>query len=151
MRRDERRADAAASRGSPSSSSSSSSRLASTEVSGVRSSCEASATNSRWRCSAASVSARALSSESSMPSKVRASSATSSSDWGCGMRCEGSRVRAMERATAVSRVIGAIARVAVERPASSASAAPPSTPRPRKTLTRLAVACTSDSRRAYWM
>ena len=62
MRREERSADAAASRCSPVSSSSSSSRLASTEVSGVRSSCEASATNSRWRASAPSVSARASSS-----------------------------------------------------------------------------------------
>ena len=47
---------------SPCSSSLSSSRFASTLVSGVRSSCEASATNSRWRCSAPSVSMRALSS-----------------------------------------------------------------------------------------
>ena len=45
IRREERSADAAASRCSPSSSISSSSRLASTEVSGVRSSCDASATN----------------------------------------------------------------------------------------------------------
>ena len=60
IRREERRAEAAASRCSPSRYSSSSSRLASTEVSGVRSSCEASATNSRWRASVASVSAARL-------------------------------------------------------------------------------------------
>ena len=55
------------------------------EVSGVRSSCEASATNSRWRASAASVSARASSSACSISSSVVASSATSSSASGRGM------------------------------------------------------------------
>ncbi len=59
--------------------SASSSRLASTLVSGVRSSCEASATKRRWRASIASVSPRAASSSRSIPSSVRASSATSSS------------------------------------------------------------------------
>ena len=59
------------SRCSPVSSSSSSSRLASTEVSGVRSSCEASATNSRWRTSALSVSVRAPSRAWSIASSVR--------------------------------------------------------------------------------
>ena len=67
---EERSAEAAASRCSPSSVSSSSSRLASTDVSGVRSSCEASATNSRWRASVASVSARASSSACSIESSV---------------------------------------------------------------------------------
>ncbi len=62
MRRVERSAACAVSACSPSSSSASSSRLASTLVSGVRSSCEASATNSRWRSSVASVSPRAASS-----------------------------------------------------------------------------------------
>ena len=62
-------------------------------VSGVRSSCEASATNSRWRTSAASVSARASSSACSIESSVVASSATSSSASGRGMRRAGSRVR----------------------------------------------------------
>ena len=98
MRREERRAEAAASRCSPSRSSSSSSRLASTEVSGVRSSCEASATNSRWRASVASVSARASSSALSIDSSVRASSATSSSASGRGIRTDGSRVRSTSRA-----------------------------------------------------
>ena len=106
----------------------------------MRSSCEASATNSRWRASVASVSPRAASSACSMLSSVSASSETSSSDSGCGIVSEGSRVRAIARAASVSRVIGAMARVAVARPASSASAAPPSTPSPRKTRTRFAVA-----------
>ena len=70
IRREERSAEAAASRCSPCSVSSSSSRLASTDVSGVRSSCEASATNSRWRASVASVSARASSSACSIDSSV---------------------------------------------------------------------------------
>ena len=82
IRRDERRAEAAASRCSPSSTSSSSSRFASTEVSGVRSSCDASATNSRWRARVASVSDARRSSAWSIPSSVRASSATSSSRLG---------------------------------------------------------------------
>ena len=69
-----------------------------------------------------------------------ASSATSSSASGRGMRTDGSRVRAISRAAAVSSAIGSIARRAVARPASSASAAPPSTPRPRNSFTRLAVA-----------
>ena len=69
--------------------SSSSSRLASTEVSGVRSSCEASATNSRWRSSAASVSVRASSSACSIDSSVVASSATSSSASGRGIVSDG--------------------------------------------------------------
>ena len=49
MRREERSAESAMSRCSPASSASSSSRLARMLVSGVRSSCEASATNLRWR------------------------------------------------------------------------------------------------------
>ena len=151
IRREERSAEAAASRCSPSSASSSSSRLASTEVSGVRSSCEASATNSRWRASVASVSrARLVERVRASPRACAASSATSSSASGRGMRSDGSRVRSISRAASVSSAIGSIARRAVARPASSASAAPPSTPRPRNSFTRLAVACTSESRRAYW-
>ena len=84
-----------------------------------------------------------------MPSRVRASSATSSSASGCGIRREGSRVRSIVRAVSVSSAIGDIARRAVATPASSASAVPPSTPSPRKKRTRFAVASTSDSRRAY--
>ena len=105
------------------------------EVSGVRSSCEASATNSRWRASVASVSARA----SSSACEHRLQRARQLGDLVLGLRARdraraGSRVRSISRAASVSSAIGAIARRAVARPASSASAAPPSTPRPRKTL-----------------
>ena len=102
MRCEERSAERAASPWSPCSESASSSRFASTLVSGVRSSCEASATNWRWRASIASVSSRAASSSRSMPSSVRASSATSSSAGGWGMPREGSRVRAISAAVEVS-------------------------------------------------
>ena len=125
--------------------------MASTDVSGVRSSCEASATNSRWRASVASVSVRASPSAASIDSSVRASSATSSSESGRGIRTAGSRERSTSRAAAVSSAIGSIARRAVARPASSASRPPPSTPKARNTFTRLAVACTLDSRCAYWI
>ena len=99
MRCEERSAERAASACSPSQRSASSSRFASTLVSGVRSSCEASATNWRWRASIASVSPRAASSSRSMPSSVRASSATSSSASRLRACCAtGSRVRAISRA-----------------------------------------------------
>ena len=114
----------------------SSSRLAWTLVSGVRSSCEASATNSRWRSNARSRSARASSSASSIPSIVRASSPTSSSAAGTGIRREGSRVAVISRARAVRRAIGRIARSATASPASSASTVPPSTPAARKSQSR---------------
>ena len=78
MRRDERSAESAMSRCSPASSASSSSRFARMLVSGVRSSCDASATNLRWRASVASVSPRAALSSPSMSSKVCARSETSS-------------------------------------------------------------------------
>ena len=58
-------------------------------------------------------------------------------------------MRSIVRAVSVSSAIGVIARRAVARPASSASIVPPSTPSPRKKRTRLAVASTSLSRRAY--
>ena len=86
MRWEERSADRAASPRSPSSTSVSSSRLARIEVSGVRSSCEASATNWRWRSRAPSVSSREASKPSSMACSVCASSATSSSARGLGQR-----------------------------------------------------------------
>ena len=106
----------------------SSSRLASTLVSGVRSSCEASATNSRWRSIAASRSARAASSERSISSRVRASSAISSSASGWGM-CGTGRGCARSRGRRRSaRRSARIARLATSSPASSASRVPPSTP-----------------------
>jgi hypothetical protein len=61
------------------------------------------------------------------------------------------RASARSRAAAVSSVIGSIARRAVARPASRASSAPPSTPNARNTFTRLAVFCTSEIGRAYWI
>ena len=71
--------------------------------------------------------------------------------FGRGIATDVSPVRSTRRAASVSSVIGAIARRAVARPASSASAVPPRTPRPRKTLDaprgRLA---RRTSRRAYW-
>ena len=116
----------------------------------MRSSCEASATNSRWRASAPSVSARASPSEASMASSVWASSATSSSASVAGIFSVGSRDCSIRRAAAVSSVIGSMARRATARPASRASRAPPRTPKARKTLTRLAVSWTSEIGFAYW-
>ena len=83
------------------SSASSSSRLARMLVSGVRSSCEASATKSRWRSSVASVSSRAAPSSRSMSSSVLARSDTSSLARGLGSVMSGSRVRATSRAARV--------------------------------------------------
>jgi hypothetical protein len=125
--------------------------LASTLVSGVRSSCEASATKRRWRASVDSVSARAASSSRNMPCRVRASSATSSSAGGTGTLREGSRVRAISAALLVSVAIGAIARRAIAMPASSASPLPASTPSRRNSSTRLTVASVADTSRPYWM
>ena len=105
-------------------------------VSGVRSSCEASATNWRWRDSAASVSACALSSAWSIPASVRESSATSSLATGAGKLRLGSRVRAISAAVEVSWAIGAIARLAIMTPNSSESAAPASTPSTSSSSTR---------------
>ena len=64
-------------------------------------------------CIICSVSERAASSSRSISSSVRASSATSSSVSGIGMRREGSRVVAISRAAAVSDEIGLIARRAI--------------------------------------
>ena len=79
-------------------------------VSGVRSSCEASATNLRCRASVASVSSRAALSSRSMSSNVCARSATSSFACGFGSVMSGSRVRATSRAARVRPAIGRIAR-----------------------------------------
>ena len=135
---------------SPSRLSASSSRFASTLVSGVRSSCEASATNSRWRCSALlGLRARRVERVEHAVERAR--------ELGdlvvglvVGMRRAGSRVRSILRAVAVSAAIGAIARVATTGPASSARPAPLSTPMMRNRRTRLTVASTSASGRAYW-
>ena len=84
-----------------------------------------------------------------MSSSVCDSSATSSSASICGTRRAGSRVRSISRAAAVSSAIGAIARVAIQSPARSASPAPLITPTSRKNRTRLMVASTSASGLAY--
>ena len=81
----------------------SSSRLASVLVSGVRSSCEASATKSRWACIACSRSVRAASSARSIWSSVAASSPTSSSVTGRGhAAARGRGSTAISRAAPVS-------------------------------------------------
>ena len=124
--------------------------MASTLVNGVRSSCEASATNSRCLRIACSRSSRAESSERSICSSVRASSPTSSSALGSGIRREGSRVAAISRAVAVSETIGRIARSAIARPARLASSVPPSTPAAMNSHSRSIVDSTSSRLRAYW-
>ena len=118
-------------------------------VSGVRSSWLASATNCRWRSSIAWVSTREAVSARSISSRVRPSSATSSSVSGTGTEADGSRVLEIERAAAVRRVIGASDRRARKSPPKSASAVPARTPPTRKIRTRRTVASTSDARRAY--
>ena len=119
-------------------------------VSGVRSSCEASATNSRWRRRADSRSERAASSESSICSSVRASSPTSSSARGCGMWLEGSPVSAISRAVAVSEEIGRIARRAIATPARLASTVAPITPAAISSQSRPTVESMCCSSRPYW-
>ena len=132
------RADRRPRRCSPSSSSASSSRFASTLVSGVRSSCEASATN----CALAAqrrlgLRARRARAPASISSSVRASSATSSSAGGLGDAAR--RVARCARSRAPSRSArrsGASRGAPARAPASSASSVPPSTPRSRKKRTR---------------
>ena len=136
--------------GSEASRSWSNSRLARMLVSGVRSSCDASATNSRCNCIICSVSDRAASSSRSIWSSVRASSPTSSSRSGSGIRCEGSRVVAIERAVLVSVAIGRMARPAMAMPASAARAVPPRTPSARNSHRRLMVPLRLSVLRAYW-
>ena len=117
MRCEERSADRAASPRSPSSTSASSSRLART-----RSAACAARARRRPR-TGAGASQRALGllarglEPSSMACSVCASSATSSSARGWGSDFDGSRVRSMSWAAAVSSAIGAIAR----RPSSDAA------------------------------
>ena len=119
-------------------------------VSGVRSSCEASATNSRWRVSAASVSVRAASSSPSMSSSVCARSETSSFAVGFGSATCGSRVRATSRAVRVRSAIGRIARRATASPARNASPVPPRMPSTRNTFSFAIVVRTLDCGFAYW-
>ena len=122
-----------------------------TLVSGVRSSCEASATNSRCFFIAASRSARAASRERSICSRVRASSPTSSDTCGSGMWLEGSPVSAICRAVAVRAEIGRIARAAIATPARIASRVPPRMPAAMKSQSRSTVESRWVMLRPYWM
>ena len=119
-------------------------------VKGVRSSWEASATNSRCRLMVLSVFVRAASSSRSISSSVRASSATSSSLSGSGIRFEGSRVVAISLAAAVRAEIGRMARLATAIPAIPDRIVPIATPMARKSHSLPIVASTDDSGRAYW-
>ena len=128
----------------------SSSRLATMLVSGVRSSCEASATNSRCFRIAASRSERAASSERSISSRVSASSPTSSSVLGCRHVAGGVAGVAISRAVAVSEEIGRIARPAIASPARAASRVAPRTPAAMKSQSRSIVESMWCSSRPYW-
>ena len=118
-------------------------------VSGVLSSWEASATNSRCFFIAASRSVRAASRERSICSRVSASSPTSSAALGSGMWREESPVSAILRAVAVSEEIGRIARLAIARPARLASRAPPMTPAAMNSQRRSTVESTWPMLRPY--
>ena len=135
----------------PSSSSSSSSRLASTEVSGVRSSCEASATNSRWRASVASVSARA--SSSACEHRLQRARQLGDLVVGLGVRDPHATGRACARSRARRGQLGdRLHRAARGRQAGEQrqrGAAEHAEGRGTR-FTRLAVAWTSESSRAYW-
>ena len=121
MRWEERSAERAASPWSPCSDSASSSRLASTLVSGVRSSCEASATKlALAREHRLGLAARGVELAEHALERAR-----ELGDLVVGLRTgasprEGSRVRAISAAVLVSSAIGAIARRAIAMPASSA-------------------------------
>ena len=107
--------------------------------------------NWRWRSSIASVSCATSSSPRSIPPACGRARPTSSSASGCGhlqRRVAGARDLA---GRAVSSAIGRMARRATNRPASSASAPPPSTPRASRSHTRETVRSTEDSGRAYAM
>ena len=96
--------------------------------------------------------ARASPSAASIDSSVRASSATSSSESGRGIRTAGSRERSTSRA-AVGHLGDRLHRAARggEAGQQREQARRRARRRPRNTFTRLAVACTVESRCAYWM
>ena len=120
-----------------SSSSVSSSRLASTLVSGVRSSCEASATNSRWRSSIAWVSVRGGVERAEHPLERAGQLGDLVLGLGVGeppagvARCARSRARRRS-----ARRSGASPARTTNSPASRARTVPPSTPSSRNTWTR---------------
>ena len=128
----------------------SSSRLARTLVSGVRSSCEASATNSRClRHRRLALGARRvelaqhlLERAGQLPDLVV--------DLGVGHWRDGSPVAAIWRAVAVSAEIGRIARLAIATPARLASRVPPRMPATMKSQSRSTVESTWAMLRPYW-
>jgi len=111
----------------------SSSRLASTLVSGVRSPCEASATNSRWRAKAASLSARA---RRAPRASIRAYAPTRPLVLGLGLGSAASGRGSLDLTRCLCQLDdGTHPRWArADLPASQI--APPSTPPPRKIRTR---------------
>ena len=95
-------------------------------VTGVRSSCEASATSWRWACTESSSALTDCSSASSIALKLLARRPISSSPAGL-MRPLRSWVRATCSVARVRRLSGSTAAPATSRPSSAASAMPPTT------------------------
>ena len=118
----------------------STSRLVRSDVSGVRSSCDASATS--WRC------ARWESSSASSIVLNDAASRASSSPPVASIRRERSRVRATCSAVSVRSVTGRTAWRVASRPRNAASAMPASATRPSPSRSRESASSTSVSGRA---
>ena len=138
-----RRGRGAGARGRPAGSSRrepSTSRLVRSEVSGVRSSCDASATS--WRC------ARWESSSASSIVLNDAASRASSSSPVASIRRERSRVRATCSAVSVRSVTGRTAWRVAKRPRNAASAMPASATRPSPSRSLDSALSTSASGRA---
>ena len=111
-------------------------------VSGVRSSCEASATSCRCaRLESSSAPSIVLKLEASRPSSSSPVEVDS-------IRCERSRVSVTASVVAVSRRTGASAVRATSRPSAAATAIPPAAIRIRKSEIRCSVRLTSESGRA---
>ena len=111
-------------------------------VSGVRSSCEASATKRRWlRAESSSAASMVL----KLPARRPSSSVPSSA-----MRRERSRVSVTSSVASVSRRTGASAVRATSSPRAAASPIPPSATRTRIVRSRSRLSSTSVSGRAIW-
>ena len=113
-------------------------------VSGVRSSCEASATSCRCArlepSSAASIVLKLVASRPSSSSPVEVDS----------IRCERSRVSVTASVVSVSRRTGASAARETIRPSAAATPIPPTAIRIRKSVIRCSVRFTSPSGLAIW-
>ena len=121
------------------------------EVSGVRSSCEASATNCRWRCRAPSVSSRAASSASSMACSVRGELGDLVVGGRLGDRLRRGRACAGCRARSWSAARAGASRGARAGPRPAApGACRPGRRRTRKRRMRRMVASMSETLRPYW-